>query len=55
MQRYLIVIEPAPTGFSAYSPDLALCVAHEHAPSSISIFVGSRVLPTASSGVQTEA
>jgi predicted RNase H-like HicB family nuclease len=27
MQRYLIVIEPTPTGFSAYSPDLAGCVA----------------------------
>lgn len=27
MQRYLIVIEPTSTGFSAYSPDLAGCVA----------------------------
>jgi predicted RNase H-like HicB family nuclease len=27
MQRYLIVIEPTPTGFSAYSPDLPGCVA----------------------------
>jgi predicted RNase H-like HicB family nuclease len=27
MQRYLIVIEPTATGFSAYSPDLPGCVA----------------------------
>jgi len=27
MQRYLIVIEPTATGYSAYSPDLAGCVA----------------------------
>jgi predicted RNase H-like HicB family nuclease len=27
MVRYLIVIEPAGTGFSAYSPDLPGCVA----------------------------
>ena len=27
MQRYLIVIEPTPSGFSAYSPDVAGCVA----------------------------
>jgi predicted RNase H-like HicB family nuclease len=27
MQRYLIVLEPTPTGFSAYSPDLPGCVA----------------------------
>lgn len=27
MQRYLIVLEPTATGFSAYSPDLAGCVA----------------------------
>jgi predicted RNase H-like HicB family nuclease len=27
MQRYLIVLEPTPTGFAAYSPDLAGCVA----------------------------
>ncbi len=26
MKRYLIVIEPAKTGFSAYSPDLPGCV-----------------------------
>ncbi len=26
MQRYLIVIEPTATGFSAYSPDLPSCV-----------------------------
>ncbi len=26
MQRYLIVIEPTATGFSAYSPDLPGCV-----------------------------
>lgn len=26
MQRYLVVIEPAGTGFSAYSPDLPGCV-----------------------------
>ena len=26
MQRYLIVIEPTGTGFSAYSPDLPGCV-----------------------------
>ena len=27
MQRYLILIEPAATGFSAYSPDLPGCAA----------------------------
>jgi predicted RNase H-like HicB family nuclease len=27
MQRYLIVLEPTATGFSAYSPDLAGCAA----------------------------
>ena len=27
MQRHLIVIEPTPAGFSAYSPDLPGCVA----------------------------
>jgi predicted RNase H-like HicB family nuclease len=27
MQRYLIVLEPTATGFSAYSPDLPGCVA----------------------------
>ena len=27
MHRYLVVIEPTPTGFSAYSPDLDGCVA----------------------------
>lgn len=27
MQRYLIVIEPTGTGFSAYSPDVPGCVA----------------------------
>lgn len=27
MERYLIVIEPTATGFSAYSPDLPGCVA----------------------------
>ena len=27
MQRYLIVIEPTSTGYSAYSPDLPGCVA----------------------------
>jgi predicted RNase H-like HicB family nuclease len=27
MSRYLIVIEPTATGFSAYSPDLPGCVA----------------------------
>jgi predicted RNase H-like HicB family nuclease len=27
MQRYLILIEPAGTGFSAYSPDLPGCAA----------------------------
>ena len=27
MQRYLIIIEPTPTGFSAYSPDLPGCIA----------------------------
>ena len=26
MKKYLIVIEETPTGFSAYSPDLAGCV-----------------------------
>lgn len=25
--RYLIIIEPTPTGFSAYSPDLPGCIA----------------------------
>lgn len=25
--KYLIVIEPTPTGFSAYSPDLLECIA----------------------------
>jgi predicted RNase H-like HicB family nuclease len=27
MNRYLIIIEQTPTGFSAYSPDLLGCVA----------------------------
>lgn len=27
MQRYLVVLEPTPTGYSAYSPDLPGCVA----------------------------
>jgi predicted RNase H-like HicB family nuclease len=27
MKKYLIVIEPTPTGLSAYSPDLPGCVA----------------------------
>ena len=27
MHRYLVVIEPTATGFSAYSPDLTGCVA----------------------------
>ena len=27
MQRYLIVIEPTSTGYSAYSPDLPGCIA----------------------------
>jgi len=27
MQRYLIIIEPTPTGYSAYSPDLPGCIA----------------------------
>ena len=27
MQRYLIVLEPTATGFSAYSPDLSGCAA----------------------------
>lgn len=27
MRRYLIVIEPTDTGFSAYSPDLPGCIA----------------------------
>jgi predicted RNase H-like HicB family nuclease len=27
MQRYLIVLEPTQTGYSAYSPDLPGCVA----------------------------
>jgi predicted RNase H-like HicB family nuclease len=26
MKKYLIVIEPTPTGFSAYSPDLPGCI-----------------------------
>jgi predicted RNase H-like HicB family nuclease len=31
MQRYLIVIEPTPTGFSAYSPDFPGCMGTGHA------------------------
>ena len=27
MHRYVILIEPTPTGFSAYSPDLPGCIA----------------------------
>lgn len=27
MKKYLIVLEPTPTGYSAYSPDLDGCVA----------------------------
>ena len=27
MQRYLVVLEPTATGFSAYSPDLTGCLA----------------------------
>jgi predicted RNase H-like HicB family nuclease len=30
MKKYLIVIEPAGTGFSAYSPDLPGCIATGH-------------------------
>lgn len=30
MQRYLIVIEPTDSGFSAYSPDVPGCVATAH-------------------------
>ena len=30
MNRYLIVIEETPTGFSAYSPDLPGCIATGH-------------------------
>lgn len=30
MQRYLIIIEPTATGFSAYSPDVPGCVAAAH-------------------------
>jgi predicted RNase H-like HicB family nuclease len=30
MNRYLIVIEPTQTGFSAYSPDLPGCVSTGH-------------------------
>ena len=30
MSRYLIVIEPTKTGFSAYSPDLPGCVSTGH-------------------------
>jgi predicted RNase H-like HicB family nuclease len=30
MNRYLIVIEPTGTGFSAYSPDLPGCVSTGH-------------------------
>lgn len=30
MSRYLIVIEPTATGFSAYSPDLPGCVSTGH-------------------------
>jgi len=26
MSRYLIIIEPTPTGYSAYSPDLPGCI-----------------------------
>jgi len=27
MRSYLIIVEPTPTGFSAYSPDLPGCIA----------------------------
>jgi predicted RNase H-like HicB family nuclease len=30
MKKYLIVIEPTGTGFSAYSPDLPGCIATGH-------------------------
>jgi predicted RNase H-like HicB family nuclease len=30
MKKYLVVIEPTQTGFSAYSPDLAGCVSTGH-------------------------
>jgi len=30
MKRYLIVVEPTKTGYSAYSPDLPGCVATGH-------------------------
>lgn len=26
MKRYLIIVEPTPTGYSAYSPDLPGCI-----------------------------
>ena len=30
MRRYLIVLQPTPTGYSAYSPDLLGCVTTGH-------------------------
>jgi predicted RNase H-like HicB family nuclease len=30
MRRYLVVLQPTPTGYSAYSPDLLGCVTTGH-------------------------
>jgi predicted RNase H-like HicB family nuclease len=35
MRRYLILIEPTATGFSAYSPDLAGCAATGETPDDV--------------------
>ncbi len=35
MKRYLIVVEPTPTGFSAYSPDIPGCVATGGTPTEV--------------------
>ena len=35
MKKYLIIIEPTSTGFSAYSPDLPGCVATGHSSEEI--------------------
>jgi len=30
MKRYLVVVEPTPTGYSAYSPDIPGCISTGH-------------------------
>ena len=37
MQRYLIVIEPTATGFSAYSPDVPGCVSTGRTPEEVEV------------------